>query len=120
MSDLDFPEHWSPAARDLVENVLDARPDLDGREFEALVQAATLTTTADALDDVARAAGYMTTGSQGQPVAHPATVESRLARTAVAQIMARLTPTQTTGALTATERARSAARARWSAARAAR
>lgn len=110
----DFPDHWTPAARDAFEVVMDARPALGGAEFAALTEAANLITTADALDAVARAAAYMSTGAAGQPVLHPAVSAATTARTAAATVLARLTvsagPATTTPAAS---RATRAATARW-------
>ncbi|MEV7761451.1 MULTISPECIES: hypothetical protein [Curtobacterium] len=87
-----LPEHWTPAARDAVHNVLKARPDLDGGDVGALEQAGELISLADGLADVARAAGLVSTGSTGQVTVHPAVTEARLARTAAAAILAKLNP----------------------------
>jgi hypothetical protein len=108
-----LPDHWSSGAQDTYENVLAQRPDLAGAEYSALEQAVELITAADALDAAARAAGMIATGSTGQVVVHPAAIEARLARTAAAQILARLVPAGT-GAQTNSQRGRAAARARWS------
>ena len=110
-----MPAHWSPAARDAVDEVLDVRADLSGADLAALSQAAELITAADGLDEVAREAGYVSTGSTGQVIAHPAAVEARLSRTAAATILARLAvPGSASGALTSSQRGRAAAAARWS------
>lgn len=105
----ELPDHWTDAARDLFAEVLDERPDLSGADLGSLEQACELSTAAEALSAVARAASYVSTGSTGQPVVHPAAIEARLARTAAATILARLAPSQ---AIRFTERARRAARAR--------
>ncbi|PZQ88169.1 MAG: hypothetical protein DI534_11910 [Leifsonia xyli] len=89
----DLPKHWSPSACDLFEEVLDEAPDMPAADVHALEQAAELVTTAELLEATSRAAGGIATGSTGQVVAHPAGVEARLARTAVAAILARLSPT---------------------------
>lgn len=108
----DLPEDWTSSASGTFEAILEERPDLSATEEAALWEACCLISAADRLDEVARAAGYVSTGSTGQVVAHPAVVEARLARTAAATILARLVPTKA-GAKTDTERARAAARARW-------
>lgn len=87
-----LPDHFSDAAVDAVHNVLSQRPDLAGGDVGALEQAGELITLADALGAVARLAGYIATGSTGQVVTHPAVTEARLARTAAAAILGRLTP----------------------------
>ena len=107
----EIPADWTDTARDLFAEVLAERPDLGGADLGALQHAAALTSAADRLDEVARAAGYVSSGSTGQPTVHPAVVESRLARTAAASILNRLSPTTTARN---TERATRAARARWS------
>lgn len=107
----DLPDDWTPAARDLFAEVLDERPDVSGADLGALIHACSLTSAAERLDTVARAAGMVATGSTGQVIVHPAVVEARLARTAASTILARLSPTR---AEHATARARRAARARWS------
>lgn len=106
-----LPDHWTGSARETFAEVLTERPDLSGADLGALEQACHLIATAEALDAVARAAGYVATGSTGQVVAHPATVEARLARTSTATILARLSPAV---ASNRSIRARAAARARWS------
>ncbi|EWS99564.1 hypothetical protein N865_02060 [Intrasporangium oryzae NRRL B-24470] len=108
----DLPETWTASAVDTFREILTARPDLAGAELSALEQACSLITTADHLADVARDAAYVATGSQGQEILHPAVAEARLTRTAAAQILARLTVTSSR-VQTSSERARSAARARW-------
>lgn len=110
--DWDLPADWTDGARDLFLGVVEQRPDLAGAELGALEQAAALHSAAERLDEVALAAGMVATGSTGQAVVHPAVVESRLARTASAQILARLV-LPTAGAKTNSQRARDAARARY-------
>jgi hypothetical protein len=111
----ELPESWTPGARDLFLGVIEQRPELAGAELASLEQAAALHSAADRLDEVALAAGMIATGSTGQIIAHPAAVEGRLARTAVAQILARLVA-PSAGAKTNSQRGREAARARWGAA----
>jgi hypothetical protein len=107
-----LPASWSQNARDTYDAVTEERPDLSAADLAALYHACRLESTADALDVVAAAAaGYVATGSTGQVVAHPATVEARLARTAAASILQKLRPPAAHG--TPTERAQRAARARW-------
>ena len=110
----DLPADWTESARETFREVLTARPDVAGPELSALEHACQLQTVADKLDAVARDAAFMATGSQGQEILHPAVTEARLSRTAAAQILARLTVTS--GRVqSSSERARSAARARWGA-----
>jgi hypothetical protein len=108
-----LPDHWTPDAVDLWETVVEERPDLSGEDVGSLVQACELTSTADALDEVARAAGYVSTGSTGQTVAHPCAVESRQARTSAARILNGLRRAPAAEHGSPSERARRAARARW-------
>ena len=109
--DWDLPSHFSNSARDVFVEVIEERDgELGGADLGALEQAANLITAADALDEVAREAGYVAHGSMGQVTAHPAVVESRLARTAAATILQRLSPTREQRGR---ERARGAAAARW-------
>lgn len=108
----DLPAEWTASARDAFAAVVEVRPDLNGPELAALVQACALVTTADLLDVAAREAGLMVAGSQGQPVLNPAVTEARQARSAAAGIFGRLVPAKVTGSTS--ERARAAARARWS------
>lgn len=108
-----LPDDWTDAARDLFAEVLSQRPDLSGVDLGAAQHACALTSAADRLDAVALAAGMISTGSTGQTVVHPAVVEARLARTAAATILARLTPPSSGHRQTASERGRAAARARW-------
>lgn len=112
LDDWNLPDDWTDGARDVFAEVLDDRPDLAGADVGALESACALISAADRLGDVARAAGMVAIGSTGQVVVHPAAVEERLARTAAATILARLSPTR--GARFA-ERARGAARVRHSA-----
>jgi hypothetical protein len=107
------PEEWSDSARVTWTEVTEERRDLSAAELAALAHACALETAADALDAVAREAGYVAVGSTGQPVAHPATVESRLARSAAATILSRLVPPAKGGAMTNSQRGQAAARARW-------
>jgi hypothetical protein len=111
--DLELPSHWTPSARDAFENVLAERPGISGADWAALEQAAELITAADTLEAAAREAGPLIPGSQGQMVLNPAISEARLARTAAAQILSRLTAGGKAGALTNSERGRMAANARW-------
>lgn len=90
MTATDYPAHWSGEAIDAFDTVIGQREDLDGAEFAALTQAAELISQASALDEVARAAGYVSTGSARQVVTHPAQIESRLARSKAADVLARL------------------------------
>ncbi|GAA2166394.1 hypothetical protein FHX52_1052 [Humibacillus xanthopallidus] len=117
VEDLDLPSHWSSSARDAFHNVLEERPALAGAEFAALVEAANLITTADALDEVARAADYMSLGASGQPVLHPAVSAATAARTSAAQIFARLVVNGPKTATSASQRAQRAATARHTRAR---
>jgi hypothetical protein len=92
MPDSDYPPHWPEEAVELYEDVLgNLGEDLNGPELQALVQAAELVASASALEEVARSAGYVATGSTGQTIVHPAVVEARLARSKVADVMQRLT-----------------------------
>jgi hypothetical protein len=93
-SETRYPAHWTDSAIDAIETVLEAQPDLDGPAFAALAQAAELISTADALDEVARAANFVIMGSKGQPAKHPALGEARLARSAAATILGRLANTK--------------------------
>lgn len=108
----DLPAEWTDNAR---ETFLGVSEELGGAmtaaQSGALWHAAALESAADRLDAVAAEAGYVSRGSTGQVVAHPAAVEARLARTSAAQILGRLAPAATGSP---TERARRAARARWS------
>jgi hypothetical protein len=88
----DLPAHWSEGARDTVQSVLDAREDLDGPEFAELIQAGELIATADALDEAARAANFLTAGARGQDVLHPGVTAARQCRASAAQILHLLTP----------------------------
>lgn len=105
----DLPDSWTPRVRDVLEDVLEESPDLTGAALATLFAACDLLASGEALDDVARAAGYMATGAAGHVVSHPATIESRLARTAAAAILKGLRPDA--GARRETQ-ARRAARAR--------
>lgn len=107
----ELPDHWSADARDTFEEVLEARPDLGGSELAALHHACELESAADALAIIARDAGMVATGSQGQTVLHPAVSESRMARVAAAGILHRLIGPR--AAANASQRGTKAARARW-------
>ncbi|PPF69936.1 hypothetical protein [Rathayibacter sp. AY1E6] len=108
-----YPEHWPDVVRDAFDAVLEQRRDLAGAEFAALETACELLAAGEAHAIVAREAGGVATGSTGQIVVHPSSVESRLARTAAAGILARLVPPPTSGKLTASERGRQGAASRW-------
>ncbi|WP_225753975.1 hypothetical protein [Actinotalea sp. Marseille-Q4924] len=108
-----LPKDWTQGACDVFAEVLTQRPDLAGSDLASLEHASALTSAAERLDAVALAAGMVSTGSTGQTVVHPAAVEARLARTAAAQILARLAPPSPSHRQTASERGRAAARARW-------
>lgn len=110
-SAFDFPDHWSPAAREAVEEVLDARPDLSGADVASLEQAAELVTLADALAAVARAAGYVSTGDAGQQTTHRAVTEARQARAQAAAIFGRLG--DSTASTDRSAAGRALARKRW-------
>lgn len=107
------PDHWSTDAVDLFETVAEERPSLTGEDVASLVHACELTTTADRLDEVARRAEFVATGSTGQEILHPAVAESRQARAAAARILAALRPVDGAEHGTPSERARRAANARW-------
>lgn len=108
-----YPEHWPDAVRDVYDSVIEQRPDLAGAEFATLETACELLAAGEAHAVVAREAGGVATGSTGQIVVHPSSVESRLNRTAAAGILARLAPPPTSGRLTASERGRQGAAGRW-------
>ena len=108
----DLPAHWTDSARDLFLGVIEQRADLGGADLASLEQAASLASAAEQLEAAAFAVGMVATGSTGQVVVHPAIVEARLARTAVAQILARLV-LPSSGAKTSSQRGREAANARW-------
>lgn len=90
--DLGLPEHFTGEARDLVEGVLDdlGDDDPDAYTWAALMQVGELISTADRLDEIARDADYMATGSQGQQVIHPATQQARTARVEGGKILVSL------------------------------
>jgi hypothetical protein len=96
--DWKFPEHWTPSAVDAATNVLTARPDLDGGELSALIEACEMVTLADRLAKVAADAEYVASGSAGQTVLHPAVAEQRLARTAASNVFRALAPLSTAAA----------------------
>jgi hypothetical protein len=84
----------------------------------------TLTAAARTADTIADLEQIMTTtplvvdGSRGQPIVHPAVVELRLQRAALTTLLRRLDlPDESSGwdDLTASQRARKAAHARWGA-----
>ncbi|MWV50032.1 hypothetical protein GRS96_12205 [Rathayibacter sp. VKM Ac-2803] len=108
-----YPEHWPAVVRDAYESVIAQRPELAGAEFAALETACELLAAGEAHAVVAREAGGVATGSTGQIVVHPSSIESRLNRTAAAGILARLALPPTNGKLTASERGRQGAAARW-------
>lgn len=89
--------------------MIEETPDLARAALGTLYAAWDLLTSAEGLDEVPRAAGYVATGSTGQIVTHPATVEARLARTSAAAILKGLRPDEPYRRET---KARRAARAR--------
>lgn len=109
----DLPEAWSDPARETYLAVLGEYPDLTSAQQAALWQAASLESAADHLDAVAQAAGYVSEGSMGQVVIHPAVPEARQARATAGQILQRLAASARSQ-MTPSDRARRAARARWS------
>lgn len=115
LDDFEVPEHWTAEARDTFEQVMEERPDLGAEDFSSLLQAVELISTADRLDEVARKAGFVQIGSQGQERLHEAVSESRLSRTAAAAILRQLRRASGDEAKhgSPSERARRAARARW-------
>jgi hypothetical protein len=122
--DLDLPDHFSEEARDLVSGVLadldEAGEEPDAYLWAALLQAGELISTADRLDEIARAAEYVTTGSQGQEVLHPAVPQARTARVEAGKIVLGLrgkVETRNRFASGAGGSASRAAAARWSQAR---
>ncbi|WP_040165048.1 hypothetical protein [Microbacterium gorillae] len=99
-----YPLHWPDAVTDTYDAVLAESPTLSGASHSSLVEACELLTAAYALQAVAAGAGYVATGSTGQAVVHPATVESRLSREAAARILARLIAPTTVGQKLARQR----------------
>jgi hypothetical protein len=97
MTDSQHPPHWPDVVRDVFDDALAVSPDLAGPAFSSLVESCELLATAYALDKVAAGAGYVSTGSTGQTIVHPATVEARLTRTEAAKILARLIPAKNRG-----------------------
>jgi len=105
----------SEDARGTLEAVLEEHAAvLDSTAYARLYHAAALETAADRLDAIALAANYMSIGSASQPIIHPAVAEARQARATAASILGRLVPAPTSGRMTASERGRAAASARWS------
>lgn len=92
--DLGLPDHLTEEARDLVSGVLDdldeAGEEPDAYLWGALMQAAELISTADRLDEIARGAGYASTGSSGQEILHPAIPQARTARVEAGKILTAL------------------------------
>jgi hypothetical protein len=89
------------------------RPD----ELAVLVTACRTADTITRLEDELGDGPLMVAGSKGQEVVHPAVVELRLQRAAVASLLRQLAiPDDESGwdNLTASQRARRAAHARWS------
>lgn len=107
-----FPDHWSDAAREAAQEILDARPNLSGADVAALEQAAELVTLADRLGEVAAAAGYVSRSDAGAETTHRAVTEARLARTSAAAIFARLVDDNT--AVSRSAAGSALARKRWS------
>ncbi|MEF3404034.1 hypothetical protein [Agromyces sp. CCNWLW203] len=89
---INHEEHWTQSARDAVDTVLKARPDLAGAESSMLVEVAELITAADDLMREARSTSMTATGSKGQLIASPLIVEARLHRTAAGALLGKLAP----------------------------
>lgn len=87
--DLGLPEHFTDEARDLVKGVLEDLGDEepDAYLWSALMQAGELISSADSLDEITRAADYVTTGSQGQEILHPGVQAARTARVEAGKII---------------------------------
>lgn len=92
----DLPPHWPDPVRDVFEDV-EAELVSSGAAHASLVEACELLAKAYALDAVASRANFVTKGSMGQEVLHPAVTEARLARTAATAILGRLIPAKNRG-----------------------
>ncbi|WP_309102501.1 hypothetical protein [Microbacterium sp.] len=90
MTDTHYPDHWPTATIDTYDSVMAESPELSGAAYQSLVEACELLAVAYSLDAVAKAANYVSKGSMGQDVLHPAVAEARLSRTEAARILARL------------------------------
>lgn len=93
--------------------------DLELDERELLTEACRSLDTCERLEEALRGAPLTTKGSRGQVVAHPLAAELRSERLLVARLLAQLELPDDDGegsdwdGLTASQRARKAARARW-------
>jgi hypothetical protein len=110
--DVAFPDHWSEEAVAAAEVILDESPDLSGAAWALLMSIGEQLTAAAAQEEIARAAGWVTTGSTGQIVAHPSAIAAHSARTAANAMIARLI--RTDDKASRSQLGRSLARARWS------
>lgn len=123
MSD-DIPAHLTDAGRRLwvaVTDGLEFRPD----EYAVLAQACATADAIATLEHELSSGSVMIAGSRGQDVLHPAVAELRQQRALLASLLSRLDIPETDAAgdawdgLSASQRARRAAHARWSKPRAA-
>src|SRR3954447_8996878 len=89
-----WPAHWTEEAIAAVETVLEAASAADstfsGGPWAALMSVGEMLTTTAALEEIARAANYASTGSTGQPVLHWAVAEARQTRAVATATLARM------------------------------
>ena len=104
---------WKAMAADVAQGW-----ELDARDRAQLGSACRLADAAALLEEVVERDGVMAKGSTGQPVVHPALIELRQHRAAIAALLARVElapPEQRTGPMSARQRdqLRQARQARW-------
>lgn len=104
MSDSPHPAHWPEPVVDTFDDAVAELPNLSGPAFSSLVEGCELLARAYKLDEVAERAEYVTRGSMGQEVLHPAVAEARLSRVEAARILGRLIPPRNRGQKTARAR----------------
>jgi len=73
---------WLAATKRAFEEVLEAHPGLDSAKLQGLYGACDLLDQADRMQRTVKDDGYVVSGSQGQPVAHPLVAEVRQYRRA--------------------------------------
>lgn len=113
------PKGLQKRGRAFWRKVFDAELDPTDAELELLLELCRALDEAEALHAVIATDGPMSTGSKGQPVAHPAAVELRQCRQVISRLMAQLQfPADDDGPAApsaASLRGRRAARSRWAA-----
>lgn len=108
------PSNLNASGRSLYKTIL-AEYELDDRETRILVLACRQADALDALEAAVKDDGITVLGAAGQTRLHPAVVEARQGRIALARLLGQLSlpPADDIPATARGQQARKAARARW-------